>query len=74
MGQLPVVSGDQARKVLEQKGWVFQRQNGSHMVMTKHGSIFTIAVPRHKELAVGTLRRIIRDAQMTVEEFVQSLR
>ena len=73
MGRLPVVSGDQVRKVLEKEGWTFQRQNGSHMVFTKVESIVTIAVPRHRELAIGTLRRILRDAGITVEKFVELL-
>jgi predicted RNA binding protein YcfA (HicA-like mRNA interferase family) len=73
MAKLPVVSGDAARKALERVGWVFQRQSGSHMVLTKEGSIATISIPRHRELPAGTLRRIIRDAEMSVEEFVEKL-
>jgi len=74
VGKLPVVSGDSVRKALEQVGWVFQRQSGSHIVLTKPGSILTISVPRHHELAAGTLRRILRDAGLSVEQFTELLR
>lgn len=71
---LPVVSGDDTRKALEKKGWLFQRQVGSHMIFTKEGSVITLSVPRHRELPKGTLRRIIRDAGLTVSEFVEALK
>jgi len=74
MGKLPAVSGDETKRALERAGWVFQRQTGSHIVMTKLGSIVTLAVPRHNELPKGTLRRIIRDAGMSVDEFVRLLK
>jgi predicted RNA binding protein YcfA (HicA-like mRNA interferase family) len=74
MGKLPVISGDQARRSLERAGWVFQRQTGSHQILTKPSYIVTIAIPRHRELPAGTLRRIIRDAGLTVEEFISLLK
>jgi predicted RNA binding protein YcfA (HicA-like mRNA interferase family) len=73
MAKLPVASGDAVRRALEKVGWLFQRQNGSHMVLTKPGLFITLAIPRHHELSKGTLRRIIRDAGLDVEEFTQLL-
>lgn len=69
MPSLPVVSGAAAVRALERAGWRVSRQRGSHVVMVKAGSIFSISVPQHKELAPGTLRSIIRATEMSVEEF-----
>jgi predicted RNA binding protein YcfA (HicA-like mRNA interferase family) len=41
--------------------------------MRKPGSRFTLSIPQHKELAIGTLRSLIRSAEMTVDEFLELL-
>ena len=69
MPDLPIVNGRDARRAFEQLGWVFRRQTGSHMVLTKPGSIASLSIPDHRELAPGTLRKLIRAAGITVEEF-----
>ena len=74
MPELPRVSGAEARRALERNGWVMRRQRGSHMILTKRGSIVSLSVPDHTELAPGTLRKLIRLAGMTVDEFCNSLR
>ena len=74
MPELPRVSGAEARRGFERNGWVMRRQKGSHMILTKPGSIVSLSVPDHDELAPGTLRKLIRLAGMTVEEFCKSLR
>lgn len=74
MPELPVVSGWEARRVFEKRGWIFQRQVGSHMILTRKGTIVSLSVPDHRELAPGTLRKLIRLAGLTVEEFKVSLR
>ena len=73
MPQLPVVSGRQARRAFEKVGWVFNRQRASHMILTKPGVPVNLSVPDHRELDRGLLRGLIRDAGMTVEEFVRLL-
>ena len=73
MPELPVVSGRDARRAFEQLGWVFRRQAGSHMILTKAGSVVSLSVPDHKELAPGTLRKLIRLASVSVDEFRASL-
>ena len=67
MPPLPIVSGDEVRGALERAGWAFERQRGSHMILTRPGRR-SIAIPRERELPRGTLRGIIRDAGLTVEE------
>ena len=69
MPKLPVVSGKEALRAFERAGWQVKRQRGSHVVMLKAGSIASLSVPQHKELAPGTLRSLIRAAGLTVEEF-----
>jgi predicted RNA binding protein YcfA (HicA-like mRNA interferase family) len=70
MAQLPVISGRRARRAFEKTGWLFNRQRGSHMILTKPGVAANLSVPDHRELDRGLLRGLIRDAGMTVEEFV----
>lgn len=74
MPKLPVISGRQARRILERAGWVFDRQRGSHMILTKPGVPFNLAIPDHRELDRGLLRGLIRDSGMTVEQFLDLLR
>jgi predicted RNA binding protein YcfA (HicA-like mRNA interferase family) len=73
MPKLPVVSGRQARRAFEKAGWVFDRQRASHMVLTKPGVAANLSVPDHRELDRGLLRGLIRDAGLTVDEFVALL-
>jgi predicted RNA binding protein YcfA (HicA-like mRNA interferase family) len=67
--RLPVVSGRQAIAAFERDGWMVARQESSHVTMKKRGCRFLLTVPRAKELDTGTLRRLIRDAGLSVEEF-----
>ncbi|MDG2307224.1 MAG: type II toxin-antitoxin system HicA family toxin [Candidatus Binatia bacterium] len=71
---LPVVAGREARRAFERLGWIFRRQSGSHMILTKPGSIVSLSIPDHRELAPGTLRKLIRLAGITVEEFRSAAR
>ena len=74
MTQLPVVSGEDTVRVLEKFGWrLARRARGSHIILVKPGSIYSLSVPDHKEIAKGTLRKILRMANLSVEEFTQSL-
>lgn len=74
MAKLPVVSGEQAVHALEQFGWrLARRARGSHIILTRPGSIYTLSVPDHEELARGTLRKLLRMARVSVEEFIRAL-
>jgi len=68
---LPVVSGSEAIKALNRAGFRIVRQRGSHVRLEKRteDKIIKLTVPLHKSLKKGTLRRIITDAGLTVEEF-----
>jgi predicted RNA binding protein YcfA (HicA-like mRNA interferase family) len=67
---LPVMSGREVVRVFESLGWKAVRQAGSHIIMTKDEELVTLSVPDHREVAKGTLRSLIRNAGLTVEEFV----
>jgi predicted RNA binding protein YcfA (HicA-like mRNA interferase family) len=69
MAKLPVVSG----RVFERAGWIFHRQRGSHMILTKSGVFANLSIPDHRELDRGLLRGLIRDAGMTTDEFEASV-
>jgi len=71
MSGLPMVSGRVCRKALERKSFYLKRQHGSHMIMRRDDPFAQVVVPDHKELDRGTLRAIIRQAGLTVEEFVR---
>jgi predicted RNA binding protein YcfA (HicA-like mRNA interferase family) len=49
------------------------RQRGSHIVLTKENEIVTLSVPEHKEVARGTLRSLIRAANLTIEQFTKMI-
>ena len=74
MSPLPVVSGRQVVKSLAKVGYLLDRQRGSHMILRQEAAPHRrLTVPDHDELAKGTLRAIIRQVGMTVEEFQKLL-
>jgi len=75
MAKLPAdLSGREVRVALEQIGFVFRRQKGSHMILRRDVPYARAVVPDHKNVRIGTLRHILNEAGLTVEEFVQLLR
>ncbi len=71
MPKLSVVSGQEAVKALGRPGFTAARQRGSHVVMKGRGR--TLVVPLHPELDRGALHAIIREASVSIEEFVEAL-
>jgi predicted RNA binding protein YcfA (HicA-like mRNA interferase family) len=74
LSRLPVVSGAAAVKALRRIGYEVDVQEGSHIIlrhtMPPHRRL---SVPNHKELAKGTLRTLIREAGLTIDEFAALL-
>jgi predicted RNA binding protein YcfA (HicA-like mRNA interferase family) len=70
MPRLPVLSGSDVVRAFERAGWRSDRQRGSHVILLKSGMNVSLSVPQHREVAPGTLRALIRNAGMSVEEFV----
>ena len=74
MARLPTdLSGRDVRVVLNRAGFMFRRQTGSHMILRRDEPYARAVVPDHKQIRSGTLRRIITDAGLTVEQFMQLL-
>ncbi len=71
MGRLSNISGKEAVKVFEKFDYILDHQTGSHMILW-HESKPTLSVPNHRELAPGLLRSLIRQAGITVDEFLEN--
>ncbi|HPD17123.1 MAG TPA: type II toxin-antitoxin system HicA family toxin [Planctomycetota bacterium] len=69
MSKLPRLSGRECVKALARAGFTLVRQHGSHMILRRSDPFTQVVVPDHKELDRGTLRAIIRQAGLNVEEF-----
>ncbi|HLF84863.1 MAG TPA: type II toxin-antitoxin system HicA family toxin [Blastocatellia bacterium] len=73
MASLPVLSGREVVRIFQTFGWTVARQKSSHIILTKEGEIATLSIPNHNEVARGTLRGLIRSANLTVDEFVKAI-
>jgi predicted RNA binding protein YcfA (HicA-like mRNA interferase family) len=73
MSRLPVLSGREVVRTFETLGWSVARQSSSHMILVREGHAATLSVPDHREVARGTLRSLIRLANLTVDEFVAAI-
>ena len=75
MPKLRRVSGQEAIRALERLGFVQVRQKGSHVILkrqTSEGEIGCV-VPLHNELAIGTLRGILKQARISPDGFAEQL-
>lgn len=72
MPNLPGVSGRKAVKALERLGFVFIRQKGSHVIMRRgdRGCV----VPMHREINSWTLNGVLKQAGVSVDEFLTALK
>jgi predicted RNA binding protein YcfA (HicA-like mRNA interferase family) len=73
MTKLPVISGNNCIKALQRLGYQVKRTNGSHTWLVCAGRS-PIPVPRHQELGHGILRKIIKSADISVDEFIKLLK
>ena len=74
MSELPRISGREVIKVLRKVGYEQDRQRGSHIVLRQEAEPHRrVVVPDHKEVAKGTLRAIIKQVGLTVDEFKKLL-
>ncbi len=74
MPVLPSLDGGEVVRAFARDGWAMVRQRGSHMILVKPGSMATLSVPDHREVAKGTLRSPIRAGGLTVDQFVDLVR
>ena len=73
MSKLPVVSGRKLVRALERAGFVLDRQRGSHIILFRAEPPTTVTVPDHRELDRGTLRAILRQADITPSQLRELL-
>lgn len=73
MGKLPIISGRKLVTIFEEFGWSVIRQRGSHIIMIKKGEIVTLSIPDHNEVAKGTLRSLLRSADISIEEYINKI-
>jgi len=73
--KIPATSGKKLIKALNKLGFVATRQRGSHVRLENRdgGDIVKITVPLHKELRRGTLKRIIKDSNLRLEDIIRYL-
>ena len=71
----PVVSGRKVIKALTKAGFKVAGRKGSHIRLKKkvNDKVFVVIVPNHAELARGTLKSILRQANITREDFLKLL-
>jgi predicted RNA binding protein YcfA (HicA-like mRNA interferase family) len=65
------VDGADAVKALIRLGFQFERQKGSHMILRRGPNV--VVVPNHRPILVGTLAKLLREAGVSIEEFVEKL-
>ena len=71
MSRLPVLSAKELIKALAKLGYEIDHQTGSHIILRNSNYPFRrLTIPNHKEIAKGTLRAIIRQAGLSLEEFI----
>ena len=67
---MKTISGKDFCKLLEKKGWVLARINGSHHIFTKKDTVYRISVPVHKntDLKIGLLKSLMKIAGISEDE------
>ncbi|MBF0521076.1 MAG: type II toxin-antitoxin system HicA family toxin [Nitrospirae bacterium] len=74
MTRLPVLSGKDLCKALENFGYFIDHQTGSHIILRNHLPPYRrVVVPNHKEIAKGTLKAILNQTGLTLEELNEVL-
>jgi len=70
MPQLPVLSGKKIIKCLEQIGYCQGKQRGSH-IRLEHEKFRSVTIPNYSMVSRGLLRKILRDAELSPEQFIK---
>jgi predicted RNA binding protein YcfA (HicA-like mRNA interferase family) len=75
MSKLPTVSSSDLVRVVKKFGFVEQRQKGSHLHLKRESDKRRVTIPIHKgrDIPKGTLTAILKDAGISIEEFLDEL-
>jgi len=71
MPKLPIVSGSEVIRALQRLGFIVLRQRGSHVIL-RRGSQGCV-VPDHREVKTGTLAGLLKQAGVSVDDFIRAL-
>jgi len=74
LSKLPILTWRQVTTVLERAGFILDRQRSSHMVYYHPETNRTVIVPHHQEIKLGTLREIMREADLTRDDLDRLLK
>ena len=69
MSKLPLISGQECIKALTKIEFYFKRQEGSHIILRRDNPFCQITVPNHKNIDRGTLRSIIKQTGISIDDF-----
>lgn len=70
MSKLPIISGRECVKALQKCGFYIRRQEGSHIILRRDNPFSQTVVPDHKQLDRGTLKAILRQTDLSLEDFL----
>lgn len=73
MPRIPVVSSIKVIKALSKIGYETDHQTGSHVILRHRETHKRLTVPNHREIARGTLKAIIEESGLTIQEFTDLL-
>ena len=73
MSKLPQVSGAEVVRALQKIGFTVRRQHGSHIIMRRDNPFAQTVVPNHRQIDRGTLRAILRQTEVSVDELINLL-
>ena len=74
MPSVPLVSSREVIKVFEKMGYEMNHQTGSHVILRRREPPHMhLSIPNRRELPRGTLRKLIQDAGLIIEEFTKLL-
>ena len=73
MSRLPQLSGPDVVRVLQKVGFVVRRQHGSHIILRRDTPFAQTVVPNHRQIDRGTLRAILRQTDLSVDQFTELL-
>ena len=73
MSRLPQVSGSDVVRALQKAGFSVRRQHGSHIILRRDAPFAQTVVPSHRQIDRGTLRAILRQTDLSVDEFMKLL-
>ncbi len=69
MSKLRQVTGSDVVRALAKAGFTLRRQHGSHMILRRDNPFAQTVVPNHRQIDRGTLRAILRQTGLSVDEF-----